>query len=378
MKILWKGATHDVSGYSHANRAYIKALHEAGHEIMLHPRNHEQCSEELFSADIALMRSLEEKSRKALASADVVMHHYVPNEPDMGYCEGKPSVGYNTWETTKIPQHWVKNINESFALNMVPSHFNKSAYEDSGVTTPIVVVPHIIDFEWFSQGEPLALPEKMDGMYKFLSVFQWTPRKNPLGLLKAYFSTFYKRKDTVLILKTYRSNTSLSEQNAIRQAISQCARSMNFAPQDLPAVYVIYNQLTAEAMRGLYKACDCFVLAHRGEGFGLPLAEAIACGKPVITTAFGGQTDFCTRLDTLLIDYSLTPVCDMEWIPFYDGTQWWAEPNLAHLSSLLINIMKKPDKILKMGAKFSLEHLKSLCSAEVVVNKMVKAMEAIL
>lgn len=376
MKILWKGATHDISGYSQANRAYIKALHEAGQEVMLFPMNNEAPDKDILPTDITLMDSLITRDRKKLATADIIIHHYVPNEPNMMFCEGKPSVGYNTWETTKIPQHWVKNINNSFMGNFVPSNFNKDVYEDSGVTIPISVIPHIIDFAWFAAGEKLALPEKMDGLYKFLSVFQWTPRKNPLGLLKAYFSTFYKRKDTVLILKTYRSNTSLVEQNAIRQAIAACARSMNFASQDLPAVYVIYNQLSADAMRGLYKTCDCFVLPHRGEGFGLPLAEAIACGKPVITTAFGGQRDFIIDNGNNLVDYFLTPVCDMEWIPFYDGTQRWAEPNLEDLSTFMkIAANKVPPRYDFIGE--NLIALKELCSAEVVVNKLVKIMEAI-
>ena len=120
MKILWKGATHDISGYSQANRAYVKALHEAGQEVMLFPMNNEKPDKGILPADITLMDSLITRDRKKLASADIVIHHYVPNEPNMMFCEGKPSVGYNTWETTKIPEHWVKNINETFAGNFVP------------------------------------------------------------------------------------------------------------------------------------------------------------------------------------------------------------------------------------------------------------------
>ena len=37
---------------------------------------------------------------------------------------------------------------------------------------------------------------------------------------------------------------------------------------------------------------DALVFPSRGEGFGPPLAEAMGLGKLVITTAYGGQSDF--------------------------------------------------------------------------------------
>ena len=42
----------------------------------------------------------------------------------------------------------------------------------------------------------------------------------------------------------------------------------------------------------LYRSCDVLVLPYRGEGFGLPIAEAMATGLPVIATARGGAQDF--------------------------------------------------------------------------------------
>jgi glycosyltransferase involved in cell wall biosynthesis len=43
-----------------------------------------------------------------------------------------------------------------------------------------------------------------------------------------------------------------------------------------------YNMVT------LYNAMDCLLLCTGGEGFGLPLVEAQACGTPVVTTDYAG------------------------------------------------------------------------------------------
>ena len=43
-------------------------------------------------------------------------------------------------------------------------------------------------------------------------------------------------------------------------------------------------------MPRLFAACDVLVHPYRGEGFGLPVLEAMACGLPVVVTA-GGPTD---------------------------------------------------------------------------------------
>eukprot|EP00966_Prymnesium_polylepis_P306638 7085868-Prymnesium_polylepis.1 len=44
----------------------------------------------------------------------------------------------------------------------------------------------------------------------------------------------------------------------------------------------------------MYAAADAFVLPTRGEGWGLPIAEGMAMGLPVIATNWTGPTAFLT------------------------------------------------------------------------------------
>ena len=69
----------------------------------------------------------------------------------------------------------------------------------------------------------------------------------------------------------------------------------------------------------LYRECGCFVFPSRAEGFGMPVIEAMQCGKPVITSdlpifdelvgnvvksfSLKGDDDDCKRLSVVLGDY---------------------------------------------------------------------------
>src|ERR1019366_4544938 len=78
-------------------------------------------------------------------------------------------------------------------------------------------------------------------------------------------------------------------------------------------------------MPRLYASADCFVLPTRGEGFGLPAIEAGACGLPVITTNYSGQTDFLTNDNSYLlqIDGFRNAERELAWISyFYENAEF--------------------------------------------------------
>jgi glycosyltransferase involved in cell wall biosynthesis len=64
---------------------------------------------------------------------------------------------------------------------------------------------------------------------------------------------------------------------------------------------------------------------------GLPIAEAMLFNLPVITTAWGGQTDFCDENTAWLCDYRFTKADTHLGLT----NSLWAEPDQAHLSVLL-------------------------------------------
>jgi len=86
----------------------------------------------------------------------------------------------------------------------------------------------------------------------------------------------------------------------------------------------------------LYTMSDCLVFPTRGEGWGLPLFEALACGIPVITTGYGAPSE-------VLRDKKGEPLPGVHFLNYtevlasdpyvYMEGKKWAEPNLAQLAS---------------------------------------------
>jgi glycosyltransferase involved in cell wall biosynthesis len=78
-------------------------------------------------------------------------------------------------------------------------------------------------------------------------------------------------------------------------------------------------------LAAMYSACDLTTLPTAGEGFGYPVVESLSCGTPVITGAFGAQSEF---LDGFRPAWIVQPIAShvitnstlME--PIYDAKQW--------------------------------------------------------
>ena len=65
------------------------------------------------------------------------------------------------------------------------------------------------------------------------------------------------------------------------------------------------GRLSLERLVEVYNICDIFLTASRLEGFGLSVAEAMACGKPVVATN-------CSSLPELVVDGKGGLLCEMD------------------------------------------------------------------
>ena len=313
----------DNSGYGKASRGNILALHKLGVPLTLAPISFEQLRPDL-GADGKILESLVKKE----IDYNIVIIHSTPEFWAKFKEPGKTTVGYTIWETTKLHSDWIPYINTNAQKVLVGCEWNRGVFKDSGITIPIGVVPHGLDVEKYKNNKPYQIAGMKEDAYVFYNIFQWTERKNPLPLLKGYWYAFQNDENVALVLKTYRGNYEEGEKNAIRDTIK---RLKNNSPLDkYPPVYYVSEMLSESELLGLHARGDCYASLDRGEGFGLGPFEAGATGNPIIVTGFGGVTEYAKPDNSILINYSLTPVFGMPWSPWYRGDQLWAEPDVLH------------------------------------------------
>ena len=201
-------------------------------------------------------------------------------------------------------------------------------FRSFGVRTPIYYFPQPIDTaEGDKSYESFGIPGHKGFM--FYSIFQWIERKNPRGLVEAYWEAFSGRTDVSLLLKTYRSSYDKEEFEKILLDIQRLKREMRLV--HYPRVYITTKLLTHQDVMRVHETGDCYVSADHGEGWNRPLQEALLMGKPVISTARGGIHEYLDQDMYYPIKSTYVPAVSQPWIPWYAPTQNWAAPDKEEL-----------------------------------------------
>ncbi len=98
-------------------------------------------------------------------------------------------------------------------------------------------------------------------------------------------------------------------------------------------IEVIEGDLAPAPYRQLLATADVLLSLHRAEGFGIPLAEAMLRGKPVVATAWSGNLEFMGPQSACLVPAELVPVRDAA--VAYHGGGIWADPGIEAAATWL-------------------------------------------
>jgi glycosyltransferase involved in cell wall biosynthesis len=329
--VKYIGPVFDGSGYAEAARNYVLAIHKKGYPIQLAPITFEKTRPDL-GKDGEILRELVNNK----VDYDKIIVHSTPDLWNhwTRFEQGKYIIGYTVWETSNIHPAWTSACN-SVREVWVPCEWNMQVFRDSGVKVPLYKIPHAIDIPDLDSVPNFNLEGVSSNDYVFYSIFQWQERKNPYGLLSSYTAAFTGVDNVVLVLKTYLHDHG-GDRDQIIKLIKDFRQFMNL--EHYPKMFLVVENMSKDAITALHKRGDCFLLLQRAEGWGLPHFEAASCGNPVITPAYGGQTDFLNTDNSYPIDYTLAPVGGMTWSPYYRGDQYWAEPNMKQTIETLRHV----------------------------------------
>ena len=249
------------------------------------------------------------------------------------------------WEFGGLPSEWVAPMRDQVDEIWVPSSWLKECYVQSGVPeAKVVVVPNGVDAAVFRpDGE--RFPLKTAKGCKFLFLGGTIQRKGIDLLLDAYVRRFRASDDVCLVIK---------EQGGGIYGAPGLAETLGKLRQDDPTgpeIEYLTGDLTESEVAALYRSCDVLTAPYRGEGFGLPIAEAMASGLPVIVTAAGGARDFVDGSWAYLIPSRRVPVHPPEGFTPTPAGFWLEEPDGAVLGELMVRAQAHPEERRAMGTR---------------------------
>lgn len=332
--LTWHSSFAALTGYSGSSLAYVLGLDALGlavRPLYLYGTDYD---EQVQAGGMhPRIRALQAQPLR-LDAPQVV---YAPGDR-FSKNSGRYRIGFTMLETDRLPPSWVEQANQMDEV-WTPSAWGAEVFRASGVARPIYVVPLGVDAARFQPAPPRTL---LRDRTIFLSVFEWGERKAPELLLRAYAAAFGPRDDVLLIV---RANNFDGDVDVARQIAALGL------PRNGPPIALLLNQhLPAGELGSLYRSADCFVLPSRGEGWGMPILEAMACGLPAIATDWSGQTEFFNaEVGYPLRVRALVPADNTKCV-YYHGRRW-AEPDLEHLVECMRYVYHQRDEAHAVGQR---------------------------
>lgn len=349
MNVKYTGAFLDYSGYGEAIRHDILALHSAGIGLSTQLlRFTTTLTDYGYSGNIA------KKYQDNAIDYDVNIIHTTPNIMPRYIEDGKYNIGRVFWETDKLPKDFSEGVRDLQEI-WTGSEFTKQSILNAGIDeVPIYIIPEAIE-------KPMAdiqpFTHQVAESFAFYSIFEWTERKNPRGLIEAFYNEFDANSDVALVIKTYITDFTNKNKNKIKSDIKQIKKK--FQGKNLPPIYLYTHLMNRHQIYRFHQTFDCFISLSRGEGWGIPIMEAGIMGKPIITTKCGGITEYLRNdVDAKLVDTKLCKVDNDANQRWYQGDQNWFDCSMPEVGRAMRKIYEDEtyrDKIAKIGQKKVLE-----------------------
>ncbi|MDB5312573.1 MAG: mshA 7 [Gemmataceae bacterium] len=230
------------------------------------------------------------------------------------------TAAFTMWETDTLPGDAIATLNRC-GLVVVPSSWGADCFRANGVTVPMEVVPLGYDPEVF---RPSALG---DGC----CVFGTAGALDAGGL----------RKNVQRVIDLFRRAFPVETDARLWVKITPSSPPVRTSAD--PRIEVVQRSLSPAELADWYRSLTAFVNGSFGEGFGLHLLEAMACGRPLISTTFGGVTEFFDRAVGYEVKHQLVEARNT----IYSGR--WADPDDGEMIGQMRRVYRDRGEARRLG-----------------------------
>lgn len=278
------------------------------------------------------------------AASQILCQPLIDRHPDLH------AIGFLLWELEALPRCHQLSLDLLDEI-WCPTRYLTDIYA-AQTDTPVYTVGKAI-----SLPRPAAFDRQSLGIDPrdrvFLVSFDFhssVERKNPLAALKAFHRAFgapegggagrgggrgARAGRPRLIFKTTPPVAGhWGDPNTMWPAIAEAA-----ARDD--RIVILDKRLPFPSLLGLIQAADALVSPHRGEGFGYMPAYALALGRPVIATDYGGSRDFLTAETAYPVTWAPRAVAPGETILPLAGA-FWADIDVDALAEAMLSVAVDP------------------------------------
>lgn len=261
------------------------------------------------------------------------------------------------WETETLPPTWTEVLTLYDGL-AAPSVFTAAAVRRA-TGRRVHVIPNCVPLQ------PAREPARAARRFEFLCLFDHhsdIERKNPLAAIRAFRRACADLPPRAARLRVKcHANTPDEVTERLRAEAAD------------GSVEILRATLSAGEMQTLWNQTDCLVSLHRSEGFGLPVAEALSRGIPVVATRQGGILDFAGAESCQLVDGR--PAVNAGTSSDYAEWSGWIEPDIEAAANALRRVMTHYDEAVAQAA-VGRRHLESKTSVVAVRRAVVAALQA--
>ena len=261
--------------------------------------------------------------------------HIVLNETDHYYFYDDYDgikIAYNVWETTRQPDNFFERL-KTFDQVWVPSEWQRQCTIEQGIPADKVkVVPEGVDTQMY---KPInrVVSKPIDRPFRFLLVGRWDYRKATREIIESFVNTFSEDENVEMIL----SVDNLFAKDGLNST-EERLKKFGIFHKGLKVVH----HLSKEEYSNLIKTSDVFVSCARGEGWNLPLIEAMSSGVPSMYSNWGAQLEFAIGkgipINVIREIPAVPPKDDNTWISNASGN--FAEPDFKDLSKKMRDVYK--------------------------------------